>query len=246
MPLDYIKDIVEHTHKLGIIDLVKITGTDSETAIDAMAEDRSVIVQAKTHAPIAAFIGQFGMPNLTKLSVILGIPEYQADAKITVTTKTVGDPAVAVPVGLHFENKAGDFKNDYRFMSSELINEQLKQVKFKGVKWNVEFAPAVQNIQRLKYMASANSEETTFIAKTDKGALKFFFGDHSSHAGNFIFADNVTGTIAKDFHWPINAVISILNLPGDKTFRFSDEGAAQITVDSGLAIYNYTMPAQQK
>lgn len=244
MPLDYIKDIVEHTHKLGIIELVKITGTSGETSIDAMAGDRSVIVQAKTHAPLAAFIGQFGMPNLTKLSVILGIPEYAKDAKITITTKDVGD--ATVPVGLHFENKTGDFKNDYRFMSAELINEQLKQVKFKGVKWNVEFEPAVQNIQRLKFMASANSEETTFIAKTEGGALKFFFGDHSSHAGNFVFAENVTGTVAKGFHWPINAVISILNLPGDKTFRFSDEGAAQITVDSGLAIYNYTMPAQQK
>ena len=246
MPFSYLKDIVQHTHGLGIIDLVKVTGTDSETAIDAMAEDRSVIVQANTHAPIAAFIGQFGMPNLTKLNVILGIPEYAADAKITVTSKTAGDPPVTVPVGLHFENKTGDFKNDYRFMSSELINEQLKQVKFKGVKWNVEFEPSVQNIQRLKFMASANSEETTFIAKTDKGALKFFFGDHSSHAGDFVFADGVAGTIAKGFHWPINVVISILNLPGDKTFRFSDEGAAQITVDSGLAVYNYTMPAQQK
>ena len=245
MPFSYLKDIVEHTHGLGI-DLVKVTGTDTETTIDAMAEDRSVIIQAKTHAPIAAFIGQFGMPNLTKLNVILGIPEYATDAKISVTTKAVGDPPVPVPTGLHFENKTGDFKNDYRFMSAELINEQLKQVKFKGVKWHVEFAPAVQNIQRLKFMSSANSEETTFIAKTENGALKFYFGDHSSHAGDFIFADGVSGTIAKGFHWPITAVTNILNLSGDKTFRFSDEGAAQITVDSGLAVYNYTMPAQQK
>jgi hypothetical protein len=74
----------------------------------------------------------------------------------------------------------------------------------------------------------------------------FYFGDHSSHAGNFAFADGVTGTVSKGFHWPISVVQGILNLPGDKTFRFSDEGAAQITVDSGLAVYNYTMPAQQK
>lgn len=244
MPYDYLKDIVQHSFSLGNINLVKITGTDTETIIDAMAEDRSVIVQAKTHAPIAAFIGQFGMPNLAKLNTILGIPEYQADAKITVTTKAVN--GVNEPAGLCFENKAGDFKNDYRFMSSTLINEQLKQIKFKGVKWNVEFEPTIQNILRLNYMASANSEETTFIAKTEKGQLKFMFGDHSSHAGDFVFADNVSGTIAKGFHWPIAAVQNMLKLQGDKTFRFSDEGAAQITVDSGLAVYNYTMPAQQK
>jgi hypothetical protein len=41
-------------------------------------------------------------------------------------------------------------------------------------------------------------------------------------------------------------VISILSLPGDKTFKISDEGAAMITVDSGIAEYNYILPAQTK
>lgn len=244
MPYSFLKDIVQHTFSLGGINLVKVTGTESETAIDAMSEDRSVILQAKTHNPWPMFIGQFGMPNLDKLNVILNIPEYAEDSKITVTKKKIGE--VEELAGLHFENKAGDFKNDYRFMSSALINEQLKQLKFKGVKWNVEFEPSVQNIQRLKFMASANSEEKTFIAKTEKGALKFMFGDHSSHAGDFVFADGVSGTVAKGFHWPITEVMGILNLSGDKVFRISDEGAAQITVDSGLALYTYTMPAQQK
>jgi hypothetical protein len=40
--------------------------------------------------------------------------------------------------------------------------------------------------------------------------------------------------------------MAILALSGDKTFRISDEGAAQITVDSGIAVWNYTLPAQIK
>jgi hypothetical protein len=40
--------------------------------------------------------------------------------------------------------------------------------------------------------------------------------------------------------------MAILSLAGDKTFRISDEGAAQITVNSGLATYNYILPAQSK
>ena len=43
--IDILKDIVKHTHGLGFLDLVKITGDDKETAIDSMAEDRSVILQ---------------------------------------------------------------------------------------------------------------------------------------------------------------------------------------------------------
>jgi len=45
---------------------------------------------------------------------------------------------------------------------------------------------------------------------------------------------------------PVAVVISIVSLPGDKTFKISDEGAAMITVNSGIAEYNYILPAQTK
>jgi hypothetical protein len=37
-----------------------------------------------------------------------------------------------------------------------------------------------------------------------------------------------------------------MDLTGDKVVRISDDGAAQITVDSGMAVYNYILPAQSK
>ena len=241
---DHLLDIVKNTYGLGIIDLVKVSGTDAETGIEALAEDRSVIVQGKLNNPVAEFIGTFGMPNLGKLNTILGIPEYKENAKISLTTQDRNGETV--PVGLHFENAAGDFKNDYRFMSQEIVSDKLKTVKMRSVNWNVEFEPTVAAIQRLKFMASANSEETNFTAKTEGTDLKFFFGDHSSHAGNFVFQAGVSGALTKTWSWPVAAVISILNLAGDKTFRISDEGVAQITVNTGIATYNYLLPAQSK
>jgi len=241
---DYLLDLVQHTHGLGIIDLVKITGSSSETVIDALAEDRSVIVQAKFKSPVPEFAGTFGMPNLAKLNTILNIQEYKEDAKISVTSQDYNGEAT--PSGIHFENKAGDFKNDYRFMLANVVTDKLKAVKFKGVKWGVEITPAVASIQRLRFMAQANSEETTFVAKVENGALKFFFGDHSSHSGDFVFQHDVGGSLTKAWNWPVGAVISILSLAGDKSLKFSDEGAAMITVDSGIAQYNYILPAQQK
>ena len=79
---DHLLDIVKNTYGLGNIDLVKIVGTAQETAIEALAEDRSVIVQAKLNGPVAEFVGTFGMPNLSKLNTILNIPEYKENAKI--------------------------------------------------------------------------------------------------------------------------------------------------------------------
>lgn len=241
---DQLLDIVQHTHSLGSIDLIKVVGTQDETMIHGISEDRSVIVEAKFVGPVAEFIGTFGMPNLGKLNTILNISEYKDDAKITITKQNRN--GTDEPSGIHFENKVGDFKNDYRFMVAEVINEKLKTFKFKGVKWGVEVEPTNLSIQRLKFQASANSDQTTFIAKTDSGELKFYFGDHSSHAGDFVFATGISGSLSKPWSWPVSAVISILSLPGDKMLRISDEGAAQITVNSGIALWNYTIPAQTK
>jgi hypothetical protein len=241
---DHLLDIVQHTHGLGVIDLVKIVGTDTTTALEAIAEDRSVILQAKFKGPVADFIGVFGMPNLGKLNTILNIPEYKEDAKITVNTQDKNGETI--PVGVHFENKTSDFKNDFRFMSSEIVNDKLKTVRMKQVAWNVDIVPTAASIQRLRFQASANSEELNFIAKTENNELKFYFGDHSSHAGNFVFQAGVSGKLTKSWAWPVGVVISILGLPGDKTFKISDEGVAMITVDSGIAEYNYLLPAQTK
>ena len=238
---DHLLDLVEHTHDLGVIDLVKITGDDKTTVISGLAEDRSVVVEGAFAQPHADFIGTFGMPNLSKLKILLNLQEYRENAQLSLTKKDTG-----VADGINFVNATGDFKNNYRFMAAEIVNEKLKTVKFKGVNWHIEFTPTVAAIQRLKMQAQANAEEVNFTAKTDNGDLKFSFGDHSTHSGNFVFHPGVTGTLKRAWSWPIKTVISIMDLTGDKTFRISDDGAAQITVDSGLAVYNYILPAQSK
>lgn len=241
---DYLQDIVHHTHGLGFIDLVKIEGTDEETILEGLAEDRSVIIKAKFKNPVAEFIGTFGMPNLNKLDLLLKIPVYNENAKLELQKQERN--GVEVPVGIHFENESGDFNNDYRFMTSELIGEKLKSVKFKGVEWNITINPTVAAIQRLAYQAQVHSEEATFIAKTLNDNLEFVFGDHSTHAGNFVFHPSVEGKLAHGWAWPVLQIQSILKLAGDKTMMFSDQGAAQINVDSGLAVYEYILPAQSK
>lgn len=241
---DILADIVSHTNKLGLFNIVKVTGTEDKTLIDSMADDRTVIMYAETSTPYADMAGVFGMPQLEKLRYLVDGKEYQEDAKISlVTAERNGE---TVPVGLHFENKDGDFKNDYRFMNQEIINEKLKTVKFKGVKWNVEVSPTLSSIQRFNFQAGANPEHTTFVAKTDGDQLKFTFGDASSHGGEFVFATGITGKLSKAWSWPVTPILSILKAAdvNNTIMSFSDEGAMQITLDSGLAVYKYIVPAQ--
>ena len=241
---DILQDLVAHTHSLGFIPLVKVSSTTSATDIEAMAEDRSVIVQAKTNSPVDEFEGIFGMPNLNKLDIHLKCPEYKEDAKIIIVTAQRNGETI--PTGLHFQNAAGDFENDYRFMNTEVINEKLRSVKMRQVPWDIEFEPTISSIQKLRFQAAAHSEEQVFQVSTDGGNLVFSFGDASTHAGSFTFASNVAGKLKQTWSWPVNQVMAILALAGDKTMRIADAGAMQISVNSGLAEYNYILPAQSK
>jgi len=241
---DFLQDLVAHTHSLGFLPLIKVSASDKETSIESMAEDRSVILNAKTKEPVDDLEGVFGMPNLNKLDIHLKCPEYKENASIKVVKQQRNGEDV--PTGLHFANNTGDFENDYRFMNSEVIAEKMKTVKFKGAKWDIEFEPSVASIQKLKFQAAAHTEEPIFQVSTDNGSLVFSFGDASSHAGSFVFQSGVSGKLKQSWGWPVAQVQSILNLAGDKTIRIADAGALQIVVDSGIAEYEYILPAQSK
>lgn len=240
---DILQDIVSHTHKLGFITTLKINA-EADTTIESMADDRSVIFKAVTHTPVGEFVGTFGMPDLGKLSYHLGNPEYKDAANIAVIQDERNGEVI--PTHIHFENTAGDFENDYRFMNKAIIDEKLKSVKFKVSSYDVEIEPSMASIARMKLQSAAHSEEPTFNVKTDNGDLVFSFGDASTHAGNFVFEAGVEGTLAHSWSWPVAQVQAILNLDGNITMSISDQGAMQISVDSGMAKYDYILPAQSK
>jgi len=240
---DILQDIVAHTHSLGFLNIVKVT-SEADTTIESMAEDRSVILSSQIKTPVAEFTGTFGMPNLDKLALHLKCPEYQTNAKISV--EQAERNGETVPTHIHFENEAGDFENDYRFMNKQIIDEKLKTVKFKGASWDVVVEPSMASIQRMKFQSMAHAEETVFTVSTEGNSLLFSFGDASQHAGSFVFQTDITGTLKHAWAWPVAQVQAILNLDGKVTMSISDQGAMQLTVDSGLAEYNYILPAQTK
>ena len=145
---DHLKDIVQHTYGLGVISMLKVTGTAEGTAINAFDQaTKTVVLNAEFKAPVAEFVGVFGMPNLDRLNTILNLPVYKDNAKITVSKQKDAE-GNDVPNGIDFVNDTGDFKNNYRFMSTAVINDQLKNVKMKQVKWGVEVTPTVAKIGR--------------------------------------------------------------------------------------------------
>ena len=136
-------------------------------------------------------------------------------------------------------------------MSKEVVEQQLKTVTFRGVNWNVSFEPSKVAVQELAQIAGIYINiEPTFSVRTENGNLVVGVGtdDGNGHAGKRIFARNVDGELKQHWSWPLHQVLAILKLgmSGACVMNISDQGALQISIDSGLAVYNYILPAMNK
>lgn len=241
---DYLIDIVKHTVNLGCFDNLRVDGTATETKVSSTEKERTVVLRAKLHGVIPEFEGLFGIPNLPLLNTLLNIPEYQdGGAKLTVTRDVRNN--VDQPVNIKFENATGDFKNEFRLMASNIIDNIEPLLKFNVTSWPVTFVPTVAAQQRLKYQTSAHPEEKAVTFRIENGEVRAMIGDGSSHNGSFVFHTGVDKKIKETIVVPVIVVNSVLTLSGDKTVQMGGPGM-MISVDSGLAAYDYIIPMLSK
>lgn len=243
---DVVQDIVKHTAGLGFISAVKVSGTDTETTLDAMDADRTVILKAKLHNAVSDFEGEFGLGNLGFLSGVTNLPNYQEDTATVEVVKRERN-GVEFPDHLLFKDAEGN-KDQYRFMSKEIVDQTLQTAKFRGVNWDVTFEPTKQKVSELTQVAGIyGGIEPNFTVKTEDGNLVVTVGaTDGSFTGKRTFATNVDGEIKEGFAWPLSQVLSILKLgmSGTCVMQISAKGALQISVDSGIGKYDYILPAQ--
>lgn len=239
---EVIQDIVKHTADFTA---VKITGTETETLLDAMNSDRTVILKAKLHDAEADLQGEIGMGNLGFLAGVSRLSNYQDD-DAAVEVKHRDRDGVSTPDHLVFTDAEGN-NDHYRFMSKEVIDQTLQSVKFKGVNWDITFQPEKSKVKELQQVASIYGEiAPNFTVKTEDGNLIVKVGAaDGSYTGKRTFATNVDGNLGQGYAWPLAQVLSILKLgmESECTMNISSVGALQISVKSGIAQYDYILPA---
>lgn len=234
---DTLLDLVAHTLPVGI-ETIKYVCEKNTVKFEGVTDDRTCVLFGETHKDVSGFDGTFGIPNLSKLSALLKLEPYQEGATIKLETKPDNTPS-----NVHFEDAKGQFKNDHRFMSTADITEKMNEIKWKMTpNYVVDVVPTEEAIQRFGWQASISDEEV-FAVKTDGTDLKFMFGDQSSHAGEFVFAENVKGKMSGNCLWFVDKVLPTLKLMGDVSMSFDDRGILRVTVDSGLAKFEYMLMA---
>lgn len=241
-----LRNILDHTHGLGFIDMVKITTNDVETVFEAMDSSRSVVMYGKLHNPVSELEGVVGLARMSVLNGYLKFPPFQDEsAKVEVVTETRGGKYI--PSEVKF-SAAGGHKSNYRFMSAELVEEQIKVPVFRGTTWDVTVAPNEGNIKDLSYFSSIlGSFEQIFVAETVDGDLVLKIGTGSNDRTNVPFARGVNGTLGGRWGWPINETLAILRLAvrsEDCVMCFSEKGALKIEFSNEEGKFEYILPAK--
>ena len=235
---DFLQDLMSHTHSLDGLVILKVTAGASSTMVESISDDRVIIFNAKTHEPVAGINGVFGMTDLNKLNLHLSCPEYKDNAKIKIHEEMSN--GTIQPSYIRFENAAGDYRNDVRFMNKQMLDIKMKGVTINEPRWDIEFEPTQQMIDRFKFQVSAHTDETFFQFSTAGSDLIINFGELNSHSGSFVCYNSVKTPIKNIWDWPKAEIIRVLRLSGKKTIKFSDLGMLQIVVESNLTEYKYT------
>lgn len=144
---DYFKDVLRHTHSLGIFEMVKIKGTTEITEIETVDADKTVIVKGQSINPVPDFAGATaGLSRMSVLDGYLKFPGFDEESS-TIEIETQSRNEEEVPVEVAFKSTEGTNAH-YRFMLADVINQQLKDIKFKGAEFDVNILPSQKNLDR--------------------------------------------------------------------------------------------------
>ena len=261
--LNCLRDLMRHTAGLGI-EVIKVTGDNDKVSVEGMDTGKTVVLKGEFTKELPELNGVFGLSQLEVLSKLVNVyKEAGDDLKIVRKEKEFsvqktedgelvfdsdGNPEYEkvreeIIDEFIFSRKSPKMVNPYRVLDRRMIPDQ---AKFGGADWDIVIKPTKQAIDLLATQASFGVEEY-FGVKTEGDVLYLTFGDQSSQAV-IEFATDVKGTMTKPWLWNVSSTLSILKFSenAECTMSFLDKGALQITLKTGLAEYNYIMPAKAR
>ena len=211
-----------------------------------MSNDKTVVMYGKLKSSIDGLDDTVGLSRMGVLSGMLNFPAYSGDNAKT-TIKKQERNGTDVPAEIAFDSGNGH-KSAYRFMAKDTVNEVLSVPPFRGVVWDIVINPTRQAMKDLQYFSGVlSSYESNFLVKVTDGVLEFHIGSGATSDRTVVpFAKEVKGTLRNNWSWPLPEVLSILKNAdsGTCTMSISSQGALMIEIDTGLAEYQYILPAK--
>ena len=241
-----LKDVMKKIGGLGFVDTIKVSGDDTVTKIEAVDNDKTVIIKATLNKNQDSLKGEFGISSLPLLSGLLNFSSYQTDdATFNVKRRVINGKEV--PEELEFRDANG-LGSNFRLMSGSLVPEQPLVA---DIKWDVSFVPTKSKIQEFASLASLYSQfDQFFSVKTIDGNVVLAIGEEgaATHRASMVFSEDVEGELRGELLWPIAQFLSILKMADGNNYslNITSKGAMQISVQTEHAEFKYILPARRR
>lgn len=267
---DILRDLVKNV-RAADIGTVKIVGEDGKITFQGVDEKRTVIMKGNIIKDEPELEGVSGIGNLDSLAATLNVFGDATDTvtiarkprKVRIEKKDENGEAVLDVAGNpEFEeveedaiekfvfNKTKPFKmeKNFRIIARNLIPNQYSP---KAVDYQVEFTPTAAAIEYLDKMVSiANSDVFSVkIAPGTNGNNSLFINlGEVGNESTIEFHQDVAGELKNTWYWDISQTLKLLKLSTSSTLTvgFSDRGMLKISVVTGIANYEFTIPPRQQ
>lgn len=237
-----LSDLLKYTASL--FPTLHVVGSDDQTIVKAMTEDKNIIFYAKLKTPLPVFnIGESAMPNLGLLNGLLNFPSYNSDGA-TIEAKTAVTPRGTIVEKIEFRDTRGA-GSTYRLSDPRVVAEEKRPPEVTAVQWELELEPNRASLDEFAKLASLYSDVDgkLFRMKTVNGNLQFSIGDEdsSTHHASMVFEEGVGVSLGGSAKYPIQAFQSTLKLAAAHPTRLhlNSRGLMMVGFETPYATYSY-------
>lgn len=238
---EQLKDIIDFTTPLGVLDTILISTPNGKKPSKAEAFDEagSVVLKAESIKPIPEFKNEFALTRLNILKGYLGFANFNTDGANIEIIYDERD-GKEVPVEILFEDEKGKTKSSARFKDARFARQPAFAGKFKNTAELEISKNDIIEFEKLSKMFAGNYPY--FSTKVKDGDLYFTLGGSKSSDDNAeVFIKEIDGSVNSDCYYPISLFSNIVKLAGNNNvlISFIDNGTMCITIESEYFVYNY-------
>lgn len=240
---EVLSDVVRQT--VGLFDKLRITGTDTETMIEAVSEAKVLFLKATLNEPLKEAEGVWGLTDLTLLNGLLNYAPYRADgATFTAKRREYNGKEVVENFEFREANKLGAV---FRTIKGDMVDD-IAQIG--SIDWDVSFTPQKSNVAAFQQLSGLYSSVDKFFGiETRDGNLVFTIGDDNSatHRVEMVFENDVEGTIPSGMVFNVAELFAVIKQAGNHslTMNITSRSAICMTVKTPIATYNYYIRAKR-
>lgn len=233
-----LRDLVNTTSAFGFSNIVvkkEDRGDGEKVHMEAHTDDKQVVMKAYVKESVPEIDAPFGLGNLPMLQGLLSLKTYNTD---NTTIAPAGSTGVIEKLVFESEDSSTAFLvQAERFLSKQPI-----------LKSNVPDAlvtPSAAKVAELKSFAGVFKSVSEYITPcTENGVMTFKVGNVNKnvHKGSMNFAPS-EGELKMVYAYSVERVMQALTRINNSTvsMAFSGKGLINISVDTGIAVYVFTI-----